>query len=407
MSAEQKKYLDMIRLSGQSLLGILNDILDFSKIEAGRMELADAPFRLDEVLTATASVMAVNASDKDLELAICVAPEVPAELIGDALRLQQVLINLTGNAIKFTQQGEVVVHLDCVRRGPDAIMLRIAVSDTGIGMDEAQLARLFGAFSQADASMTRRFGGTGLGLAICKRLVEHMGGSIAVESVLGRGTTFRVDVPLQTPVKTGGDKASNPNTALRLLLVDDSAVARRALALAAQACGAHLDSTDSGVQARALLQAARDAGTPYDAVLIDWQMPDAQGKGMTVLQALHRELTDSGSLCVAASNTYGRGKLLQDQTAQADAILIKPVTSLSLLDTLEPLLTRTPRSTAFRVRRAIVWTVPACCWSRTIRSMRCWRAACLSMRAPRSIRPRTDSLRWMPCVPGPTPTMRS
>lgn len=338
LSAEQKKYLDMIRLSGQSLLGILNDILDFSKIEAGRMELADAPFRLAEVLTATASVMAVNASDKDLELAICVAPEVPAELVGDALRLQQVLINLTGNAIKFTQQGEVIVHVDCVRRGPDAIMLRIAVSDTGIGMDEAQLARLFGAFSQADASMTRRFGGTGLGLAICKRLVEQMGGAIEVNSVLGRGTTFRVDVPLQAPVKTGVDKASNPDTPLRLLLVDDSPIARRALAQAAQACGAHLDSTDSDVQARALLQAARAAGTPYDAVLIDWQMPDAQGSGLTVLQALHRELADSGSLCVAASNTYGRGKLLQDQTAQADAILIKPVTSLSLLDTLEPLL---------------------------------------------------------------------
>ena len=194
LSADQKKYLDMIRISGQSLLSILNDILDFSKIEAGRMDLSPAPFQLSDVLNALATIMTVNAGEKDMELVVGVEPDVPQALIGDALRLQQVMINLVGNAIKFTEQGEVSVLVELLQRQGDAVLLRFRVRDTGIGMDAEQQGRLFSAFSQGDPSTTRRFGGTGLGLAICKRLVELMGGSIEVQSALGQGKIGRAHV---------------------------------------------------------------------------------------------------------------------------------------------------------------------------------------------------------------------
>ena len=195
LSLEQGRYLEMIRASGQSLLGILNDILDFSKMQAGKVEAHPVAFKLEEVLHALATIMSVSAGDKDLELCIGVEPDVPRALIGDAMRLQQILVNLAGNAIKFTESGEVSVQVERVVRNP--LMLRFTVRDTGIGMTEEQLARLFSPFTQADLSTTRRFGGTGLGLTISKGLIELLGGEIQVGSSPGGGSRFHFTLPMQ------------------------------------------------------------------------------------------------------------------------------------------------------------------------------------------------------------------
>ena len=196
LSRTQKEYVGMIRSSGQVLLGILNDVLDFSKIEAGRMELAPVAFRPRELLDAVGNVMTVNAAARGISLTIGIDAEVPPVLVGDAMRLQQILMNLVGNAIKFTERGGVTVRVAVtVPRLEDGVMLRFAVRDTGIGMDAEQQSRLFSAFSQADASTTRRFGGTGLGLAICRRLAELMGGDIMVRSTQGAGSEFVVTLP--------------------------------------------------------------------------------------------------------------------------------------------------------------------------------------------------------------------
>ncbi|MFL6656502.1 MAG: CHASE domain-containing protein, partial [Massilia sp.] len=198
LAPEQRNYLDMIRTAGHSLLGIINDVLDFSKIEAGRMELAPEPFDLDLVLNTCASIMAVNAGDKDLELVVSAQARLPRQLVGDPLRLQQVLSNLISNAVKFTDHGEVSLLAEQVSRVGEHLTLRFIVSDTGIGIDAEQQRKLFSPFTQADASMTRRFGGTGLGLTITKNLVELMGGTIALESAAGGGSRFTVTLPLQT-----------------------------------------------------------------------------------------------------------------------------------------------------------------------------------------------------------------
>ena len=327
LSSEQRKYLDMIRVSGQSLMSILNDILDFSKVEAGRMELAPVPFQLDAVLNALAGIMTVSAGEKDLELAIGIEADVPRALIGDALRLQQVLTNLVGNAVKFTERGEVSLLVEQLRREGARALLRFRVRDSGIGMDAGQQAHIFSAFSQADASTTRRFGGTGLGLAICSRLVRLMGGEIAVESALGRGSEFCVTLPL-----TVGAPAPAPSM-LRLLVVDDNSTSREYLCKTIQAWRWEVDCAASGAGAIAQVRRRHAAGAAYDAVLVDWQMPDMDG--LETMRALRALLPQEAMPVVIMVSAYGRGKLMQTEgAAEADAVLLKPVTASSLLDTL-------------------------------------------------------------------------
>jgi signal transduction histidine kinase len=196
LTQAQKEYVGMIRSSGQMLLGVLNDVLDFSKIEAGRMELAPQPFLLREVLDSLSNVMSLPANARGISLAIDADDEVPAVLVGDAMRLQQILLNLVGNAVKFTERGGVSVRVMLEQAAAEqGLRLRFTVRDSGIGMDLEQQSRLFSAFNQADASTTRRFGGTGLGLAICRRLTELMGGDISVRSKPGAGSEFVVTLP--------------------------------------------------------------------------------------------------------------------------------------------------------------------------------------------------------------------
>ena len=341
LSAEQRKYLEMIRASGQSLLAILNDILDFSKIEAGRMELSESPFLLDDVLKTLASIMMANASAKDLELAIGVEPNVPKLLVGDALRLQQVLINLTGNSIKFTERGEVSIYIELISLHEQDASLRFHVRDTGIGMDLQQQTRLFSAFSQVDESLTRRFGGTGLGLAISKRLVELMGGDITVTSQLGVGTEFSVTLPLKLASPDTSKSSSRKGLdQLNILIVDDNATSREYLNKMITAWHWRADSADSAATAMERIRSLHASGGSYDALLLDWQMSGAEGQSN--MQALRQAFPEQAMPVILLTNAYGHASLLKDRAAAAaDAVLVKPITGSSLFDSLhETLMTR-------------------------------------------------------------------
>jgi signal transduction histidine kinase/CheY-like chemotaxis protein/integral membrane sensor domain MASE1 len=327
LSAEQHKYLEMIRSSGNSLLSILNDVLDFSKIEAGRMELAPAPFQLGAVLEAVATIMTVNAGEKDLELAIGVEPDVPQALDGDGHRLQQVLVNLVGNAIKFTEKGAVSVLVELAAK---PATLRFTVRDSGIGIANEELVQLFAPFSQADASMTRRFGGTGLGLTISRRIAALMGGDIDVRSTPGEGSEFTLTVPLQ---RADAAAASSAATAMHLLVVDDHRTSADYLCKTIRAHGWSGDCAGSGEQAIALL---RGEGACYDAVLVDWNMPDMNG--LATMQAIRADAAIGGTRVILMVSAFGQGKLLHTDGAQtADAVLLKPITVARLEDTLQAL----------------------------------------------------------------------
>jgi len=324
LAPEQLKYVDMIRSSGHSLLSILNDVLDFSKIEAGRMELAPAPFQLATMLEAIATIMTVNAGEKDLELAIGVQPGVPAALVGDGHRLQQVLVNLVGNAIKFTEKGSVSVLVELAEA---PATLRFTIRDSGIGIPAERLAQLFAPFSQADASMTRRFGGTGLGLAISRRIAALMGGAIDVRSTPGAGSEFVLTVPL----RAAADNPPALGPVQHLLVVDDDATSADYLCRTIRARGWSCDSASAGEQAIALL---RSQSVRYDAVLVDWNMPGMNG--LATMQAIRGDADIARLPVILMISAFGQGKLLHTDGAQAaDAVLLKPVTSIRLGETLQ------------------------------------------------------------------------
>jgi two-component system, sensor histidine kinase and response regulator len=347
LSAEQKRYLRMISSSGKSLLDILNDILDFSKIEAGRMELALSTFRLDELLHSLATIMSVNAGDKNLELAIGVEPDVPQMLIGDAHRLQQVLVNLVTNAIKFTEQGEVSVLVKCIAQQPGTATLCFIVRDTGIGMTQLQQDRLFSPFTQSDASITRKFGGTGLGLSISRRLVDLMEGKIEMRSALEVGSEFSVTLTLMLADEkiphTGSEVAANKLGVLRLLVVDDNKTTRDYLSKTIHAWHWDVESVASGALALKRIGDVHANGEFYDAVLMDWQMPDLDG--LETLQAMRKLQPALATPIIMMVNTFGHNKLLEAENSTAptilpDAYLFKPVTASSLFDSLHDLLSQ-------------------------------------------------------------------
>ena len=330
LSPEQKKDVEMIRASGQSLLGILNDILDFSKIEAGKMELDPGRFRLDDVLTPLASIMGANAGRHELELSIGVAADVPQLLFGDALRLQQVLVNLTGNAIKFTEHGEVSLRVSRVAASDGRLLLRFCVRDTGIGMNAEQQAALYSPFTQADSSTTRRYGGTGLGLTISRRLVQLMGGTIALDSTPGRGSEFRVDLPF--------DSVAEPARALsakgQLLIVEENATALACMRDAATALGWQADSAATAAAACVLLDQAQAAAAPYAALLAGGPFTSSAGAG--ALAGLRAAL--QGTPLVLMVGGAARARLMGAAGGAADAYLPKPATATMLAATLGELL---------------------------------------------------------------------
>jgi len=276
LDEEQRGFAGVIRTSGEGLLRVIDDVLDFSKIESGKLELEHRPFDLRECMESALDVLAARAADKDLELACLIDSEVPPELMGDEARLRQVLINLVGNAVKFTDEGEVVVSVDREASGPAGHRLHVAVRDTGIGIPEERMGQLFQSFSQVDASTTRRFGGTGLGLAISRRLSELLGGSMWAESTPGEGSTFHFvfvaeEAPVAAPPHAGGDQPQLHGK--RLLVVDDNATNREILARQAESWG--MLSRATGVPTEALEWLKR--GDPFDVAMLDMQMPEMDG----------------------------------------------------------------------------------------------------------------------------------
>lgn len=333
LNGQQSDYVGKILIAGRSLLGILNDILDFSKADAGRMTLAAVDFDLNELLSSLATIMSVNASSKDIELLIEVDPAVPRLLNGDSLRLEQVLINLTGNAIKFTEHGHVRLAISCERLGGDDIQLKISVEDTGIGIAADKRVQLFAPFEQGDTSNTRQYGGTGLGLAICKGLVELMGGEIGVRSELGRGSEFWFAVRLK--VSAVSRQSVRPMTEMTVLVVDDNEIARAVLAKTAQGLGWSSIAVESGSQALERLK----AGERFDVVLMDWLMPDLDGVATT---RIIRELQSQGEMPLVIMVTAQSREIALTASGDGlfDAILNKPVTSSQLYNAVNTALRR-------------------------------------------------------------------
>lgn len=322
-----------IRLAGRSLLSLINDILDLSKIESGRLELEYVPFRLGEVLENLAAVMSAFQGDKDIEFIVSPPPPGIDILIGDPLRLEQVLINLVGNAFKFTDVGEVEVAARCVAREQGSARLRLSVRDTGIGIAEDKQAQIFSAFSQADSSTARRFGGSGLGLAISCQLVKMMGDKLEVVSRPGEGAEFHFTLPFE--LGSESDAAAVPKTVgLKVLIVDDNRIAREVLHSTARALCWEADVVDSGEAALKTLAHKRSRGERYDLVLIDWKMPGLDG--LSTVEAMRRLLdADARSSLVIMVTAFARERVLQNPKARLlDGVIAKPVTPSALYDAL-------------------------------------------------------------------------
>jgi signal transduction histidine kinase/DNA-binding response OmpR family regulator len=336
LDAESRLLLQKMHQSGDSLLGIINDILDFSKIEAGRIEIEQAPFRLTPMLEQLASHMAVVANSKDLELIINPSPVAVDKLIGDGLRLQQVLINLLSNAIKFTAQGEVVFSITIERELDQLIVLRFSVRDTGIGISPEQQQDIFSAFSQADTTISRRFGGSGLGLCISQQLVKLMGGDLQVSSQMGVGSEFWFALPFQYDANV--ERIPAHLASLELLIADDSVSCGEALSNTARSLGWGADVVHSGDTALQQLMTGWDAHHPYDVVLLDWKMPGKDGLQTAAgihetLEMTHAEYKTPPIVIMVTA--HAREELLsQPGFEHVDAILSKPVTPSTLYNTI-------------------------------------------------------------------------
>ena len=331
LNPEQREFLSIASASADSLLTIINDILDFSKIEAGMLSLDPAPFRLSECLEGTLSTLALRAHKKGLELACHIDPEVPDALLGDQGRLRQILVNLVGNAIKFTASGEVVVDVRSEQTTGGEIAVRFAVSDTGIGIAPENHHHIFDAFAQADGSTTRVYGGTGLGLAISSQLARMMGGRIEVESEMGRGSTFRFCAlfGLATAVESD-DRHAVDLEGLRVLVVDDNATNRRIVRemLAAWRMSAH--TADSGPAALMLLESAAREGERFPLVLLDAHMPDMDG--FAVAKRIRGEPSIAGATVMILTSGSHQDDLARCRELGVDAYVTKPLRHSELLD---------------------------------------------------------------------------
>jgi two-component system sensor histidine kinase/response regulator len=333
LNARQHDYVSKIDQAGQHLLGVINDILDFSKIEAGKLEVERQPFEVDQMLEGVVDVVGYKASAKGLELVLDVASDVPPNLVGDALRLGQILINFANNAVKFTEKGEIAIVVRVEERHAEGIVLRLEVRDTGIGLNVEQMDRLFQSFAQADSSTTRRYGGSGLGLAISKNLAELMGGEVGVDSALGRGSRFWIKLPLDYgPTRT---RRVLPSTGLhggRVLVVDDNHCAAMVLCDMLDSLGFEAEAVHSGPQALKSIQQAVDQGRPHVLLLLDWHMPEMDG---VELARRIRAMGISQVPQMLMVTAYAREDVMRAAREQGiDTVLIKPVSASALFDTL-------------------------------------------------------------------------
>jgi PAS domain S-box-containing protein len=280
LSRRQRDYTDKIQSSARALRALIDDILDFSKMEAGQLHLESVPFSLDAILRTTATVMGIGVARKPIEILFQVAPDVPNEMVGDALRLQQILLNLTGNAVKFTDAGTIVVSVRSLRQSDTQVKLQFSVHDTGIGIPVAQLASIFEGFNQATHSTKRLYGGTGLGLSISARLAQLMGGQITLSSTVDLGSEFRLEVPLALVSHASKAPAAVIQPALRLLIIDDNPMARDVLTQTCTDLGWLVTAVDGGAAGLEELRQSANQGRDYDVMLLDWRMPDMDGLEM-------------------------------------------------------------------------------------------------------------------------------
>jgi PAS domain S-box-containing protein len=328
LSVQQQDYGHKIEGAAKSLLGILNDILDFSKVEAGKITLEQIPFQPDEVLRNLAVILAASAQDKDIEVLFRIDPCTPPRVMGDPLRLQQVLINLGGNAVKFTERGEVVVSVGPHPATEDRVGLVFSIRDTGIGISPEQVARIFDGFSQAEASTTRRFGGTGLGLAISQRLVALMGGNLEVSSEPGRGSEFRFVAEFAIAEDTAPQREPYAVPHLHTLIVDDNATAREVLADMVQSLGWSCETLASGVDALERLEGG--LGPAPDLILLDWRMPGLSG--MDTARRIREIEKAGGHRSALIMITAHSREALADTGNLLDGFLTKPATASMLVD---------------------------------------------------------------------------
>jgi PAS domain S-box-containing protein len=334
LDKKQRNYIEKVNRAGENLLGIINDILDFSKIEAGKMSMEAIDFHLEDVMDHLANLVGMKTEDKGLELLFSTAPDVPTALVGDSLRLGQVLVNLGNNAVKFTEGGEVVIGVEKVADHDDGVELHFWVKDTGIGMTPEQCSKMFQSFSQADASTTRKYGGTGLGLAISKNLVERMRGRIWVESEAGKGSTFHFHARFGVQKNPQSRRMYKAEELLgvRVLVVDDNASAREILSTMAKTFGLEVDVARDGAEGLRLIEQADKKQQPYDLVLMDWKMPVMDGveaTGQIGAQNLHKAPT------VIMVTAFGREEAMasaSERGVQIHNVLTKPVTPSTLLE---------------------------------------------------------------------------
>jgi len=344
LSVEQRENLGLVRLSGEFLLSIINDVLDFSRIEAGKLELESIPFDLRESLGETMKALGFRAHQKGLELIYEVQPNVSEALLGDPGRVRQILINLIGNAIKFTEHGEISVTVEEQSQGPGTTCLRFAVKDTGVGVPTDKQDMIFEAFSQADGSMARKYGGTGLGLTICVRLVEMMGGRIWLESRAGEGSTFFFTAQLGVQNARPARPAPLPPEQLRnihTLIVDDNFTNRRLLHDMLSRWGMQPEAVDDGRAALQALETAKSAGHPFPLILLDGKMPEMDG--FTVAEHI-RKTPDMVRATIMMLTSAGHlGDAARCRELGISAYLLKPVRERDLFDAICKVLNPSPQ----------------------------------------------------------------
>ena len=338
LNDEQRKYLSVMQANGNSLIALINDILDLSKVESGRLSLEQTPFDLESVTDAVGATLGVSAHAKGLELVVHIGREVPRDLVGDPLRLKQVLINLVGNAIKFTELGEIVIRVEHELGTEEPGWLRFAVADTGIGIAADKIASLFSSFTQVDTSIARRYGGSGLGLSIVRRLVELMGGRTWIESRLGAGSTFYFTANFgmdagasaaSRVLNTGGAAERAKLAGIRALVVDDNRVNRMVVREIIAARGVVVAEANSGAQALSELKSARRAGLPFDLIILDCRMPVMDG--FEVMQHLRHGVEHDDPVVLMLTSDDLNIQIPRVRELGLDAYIVKPVRPSELL----------------------------------------------------------------------------
>jgi signal transduction histidine kinase len=337
LQPQQRVWAEAVRSSGRHLLSVINDILDFSKIESGQLELEEVDFDLVDLVEDTVGMFAQPAESKGLELAAQFLPaDHPLHLRGDPFRLRQVLANLLGNAVKFTEEGEVVVRVRLLETTAESARLVISVQDTGIGIAADAKERIFSEFTQADGSTTRRYGGTGLGLAICRRLLDLMGGRIDVDSAPGQGATFRIELRLPRARGAVAPPDTDRLAGLRVLVVDDNRTNRDILVHQLQTWRMRADSAEGGAQALAMLQRAVDEGAPYELVLLDLNMP--QVDGLQLAREIRRRPHLTGARLLLLTSTYSGADQRARRALGIRRCVAKPIRRADLLRVLSSVL---------------------------------------------------------------------